>query len=187
MGDGFHSPVPWHHDELGAPAQNCVHWFRALRLLLYLGFLWERSLFPNSHSGLEGADSETQEQLTSAFSHSPSHPFPCRLSAKGRVVVVCLQLGAQAGSQGQAWWGHLREAPSTSLWPVYQRVRVFVSLLCSIPREDGGGNAREYGFVVSFGIKVGSEANQIKVWTQLLLGHIVLGVPCAQVVFPSGF
>ena len=133
------------HDRLGTPAWNCVHWFQALRLLLYLGFLWERSLFPSSHSGLEGADSEAHEQLTSAFSHSPSRPFPCSLPARGRVVVVCLQTGGLRQGARARLGGDILE----KLLPLLSGLFVYPCLVvCPTPREDRGENARQYKFVM---------------------------------------
>lgn len=80
------------HGQLGAPAPEPCPWVSSSWTAVTFGVLWERSLFPDSHSGLEGADSKPQEQLTSALSHSPPAPLP----AACHVLVVCLQAGALA-------------------------------------------------------------------------------------------
>lgn len=115
---------------MGLPPQNCAHWFWALGLLLDLGFLWDRSLFPNSHSGPEGADSQTHKPLTSAFSHGLPTRFPYSLAHKGTVWLWSVLVGLQMG------WGWARARIGESeRWGVQEAVmswRNFFHSLCSL-------------------------------------------------------
>lgn len=95
--------------QLRAPAPQPCPWVSSSWAAAAFGVLWERSLFPNSHPGLEGADSEPQEQLTSALSHSPSRPSPCSLGHKGPCACGLSSCGGSGRARARLGSGDILE------------------------------------------------------------------------------
>lgn len=144
------------HGQLGAPAPEPCPWVSSSWIAVTFGVLWERSLFPNSQSGLEGADSKPQEQLTSALSHGPSRPSPCSLPC------ACgLSSGGGSGrARARLGGGDDLEKflPLLSGLFVYQRLIVPCWVPSSTPKRTKGECKRVQVCNVSCGIKVSSGA-----------------------------
>lgn len=144
----------------GLPLHSHAHGFRALGLLLHVGFCGRESLFPNSHPGLEGADSEPREPLTSALSHSPSRPSPCSLGHKG--PCACGLSSGRGSGRARARLGSgdiLEELLPLLSWSLclFEAHSPLSHCPHPPPRGDPGGMRESPGFNMC-GIKVSSGA-----------------------------
>lgn len=136
---------------LGAPTLELCPWVSSSWIAAVLGVLWERSLFLNSHSGLEGADSEPWEQLTAALSHSPSRPSPYSLAHKGPWACGL----SSGGGSGRAGPGLVVGMSCRSSFRfslalfVYQRLTAPCPVALPRPQRGPRGSARGSWFVTS--------------------------------------
>lgn len=136
-------------------------------------------MFPNNHSGLEDADSESHKQLMSAFSLRLSQPFSL-LPLPSRGLCVCgLSSDAGRGRARARIGGDILEKllPLLSGLSVYRRLVV----LAPPPNQETGlrGKCEQLHICSMLSvIKVSSEADQTEIWKQLNNFVVTCVTPC---------